>query len=175
MTCDPATQIYPVEEVMLDLLHTAAKVLVIGGRLAYLIPTTYDFTVDDLPKHPCLTIESISEQSLSSRHGRRCVVLVKTDYYYDIHYHAFGEYKKRIMSGEDTGGFPRLKIKLDLALSAAAVQNDAVVKQVSKSSKKRREGRAKQRDWAQQQSLRQAANTENDVHHPEGWECSDST
>ncbi|KAJ1421539.1 S-adenosyl-L-methionine-dependent methyltransferase, partial [Ochromonadaceae sp. CCMP2298] len=34
----PRVQRYEVEEVMLDLLHTAARCLVVGGRLSYLIP-----------------------------------------------------------------------------------------------------------------------------------------
>ena len=50
----PHTQIYRVEEVMLDLLHTAAVSLRVGGVLAYVIPTPYDFDVTDLPWHPCL-------------------------------------------------------------------------------------------------------------------------
>lgn len=61
---------------MLDLLHTAALTLTMygsvflsflfhalfyfnfnrGGHLVYLLPTTYDFTEGDLPKHPCLKL-----------------------------------------------------------------------------------------------------------------------
>ena len=32
-----------------------------GGRLSYLIPTTWDFTTDDLPMHPCLTLRQAIE------------------------------------------------------------------------------------------------------------------
>lgn len=82
----PVTQNYPVEEVMLDLLHTAALTLTMyasvcfsrlfiyyiylfsnipllnfnrGGHLVYLLPTTYDFTEEDLPKHPCLKLVEV--------------------------------------------------------------------------------------------------------------------
>ena len=58
----PSVQSYPVEEVMLDLLHTAAHLLVMGGKLLYLIPTTYDFEITDLPVHPCFIINSTCEQ-----------------------------------------------------------------------------------------------------------------
>ena len=30
-----------------------------GGRLIYLIPTTYDFEVSDLPLHPCLDLGEV--------------------------------------------------------------------------------------------------------------------
>jgi len=73
----PRVQRYEVEEVMLDLLHTAARCLVVGGRLSYLIPTPYDFLPSDLPAHPCLSLERICHQGLSSRHGRRAVVMRK--------------------------------------------------------------------------------------------------
>ena len=94
----PAVQPYPVEEVMLDLLHTAATSLVwsdsttifqcisimnilclrcSGGVLTYLIPTTYDFGTEDLPVHPCLNLLQVCHQPLSARHGRRAVVMRK--------------------------------------------------------------------------------------------------
>jgi hypothetical protein len=44
---------------MLDLLHTSARALVTGGRLAYLIPTTYDFSEGDLPVHPCMEMVKV--------------------------------------------------------------------------------------------------------------------
>ncbi len=46
-------------QVMLDLLHTSARSLVTGGRLAYLIPTTYDFSEADLPVHPCMQMVKV--------------------------------------------------------------------------------------------------------------------
>ena len=61
----PSVQNYPVEEVMLDLLHTAALLLSVTGRLVYLIPTTYDFELTDLPVHPCFVINTTCEQCQS--------------------------------------------------------------------------------------------------------------
>ena len=40
----------------MDLLNLSAQSLVLGGRLVFLLPTTYDFTDDDLPSHPCLEV-----------------------------------------------------------------------------------------------------------------------
>ena len=48
-----------------------------GGRLAYLIPTVLEFTVQDLPIHPCLRFIRLCEQQLSTRHGRHAVLMVK--------------------------------------------------------------------------------------------------
>ena len=76
----PSTQHYPVEEVMLDLLHNAARSLVCGGRLCYLIPTVLQFSVSDLPTHPCLRFVVMCEQQLSTRHGRHAVVMEKYRY-----------------------------------------------------------------------------------------------
>ena len=98
----PATQMYPVEEVMLDLLHTAAKYLVNNGYFTYLIPTPYGFTVDDLPKHPCLKVEMICEQSLSARHGRHAVVMKKVRVYNKESLEEFQAYKSNVLSGNDT-------------------------------------------------------------------------
>jgi hypothetical protein len=44
---------------MLDLLHSSAELLRIGGLLAYILPTPYDFSTKDLPKHPCLELVSL--------------------------------------------------------------------------------------------------------------------
>ena len=35
----PRTEVYDPDEVIVDLLNVAAKTLVLGGRLAYLLPT----------------------------------------------------------------------------------------------------------------------------------------
>lgn len=167
-----ATQSYAVEEVMLDLLHNAARTLVLHGRLTYLIPTTYDFTVDDLPKHPCLKIESICEQSLSTRHGRRCVTCLKVkEYTIDLE-DVYEQYKKLIvaddgdemtdMSGDywdrcgwpleddetDRLGFKLLKTKLEAALSSSAFTNDTVTKHISNACARRKESAARKRESA---------------------------
>jgi len=70
---------YKVPDVMADLLELAAKTLVIGGRLVYWLPTTHEFKLTDLPKHPCLRlINANSFQILSKRWGRRLVTMEKT-------------------------------------------------------------------------------------------------
>lgn len=51
------------------------------GRLVYLFPTTYDFKVEELPVHPCLTLISCSEQQLKCKLARRCVTMEKTSVY----------------------------------------------------------------------------------------------
>jgi tRNA (guanine10-N2)-methyltransferase len=96
----PSTQVYPVEEVMLDLLDNAAKSLVIGGPLVYLIPTTYDFVPNDLPRHPCLQLEEICHQQLSSRHGRRAVVMRKICHLDADKEAEFNQYKVQVLSQE---------------------------------------------------------------------------
>ena len=77
----PQTQPYPVEDVLVDLLDLAAKTLVGGGRLVYLLPTTYDFTDDDLPCHPCLRVVANSEQPMTQKIGRRLITMEKVSEY----------------------------------------------------------------------------------------------
>lgn len=71
-----------------------------GGLLAYLIPTPYDFTVADLPTHPCLDIVQICHQGLSTRHGRRAVVMRKRCEYTTQQHAAYLQYKQQVMSGQ---------------------------------------------------------------------------
>jgi hypothetical protein len=142
-----ATQNYSVEEVMLDLVHNAARTLTMHGRLVYLIPTPYDFTIADLPRHPCLEIIAMSEQSLSTRHGRRLVTMRKIADYSEGYEEEFRQYKAAVLSGEDQG-FGQLKLKLEAALASDAFENDAVVKVISKACSRRREGFVKRRDMA---------------------------
>jgi len=75
------TQPYPVQDVMADLMDVAARTLVLGGRLVYVIPsfaTDFDPAVD-LPRHPCLDRVHVCFQPLSSAElGRRVVVMRKT-------------------------------------------------------------------------------------------------
>ncbi len=60
----PMTKPYPVLDIMIDLLETAAKTLVKGGRLIYLLPTQRDFVDSELLSHPCLRHVSSSSQEL---------------------------------------------------------------------------------------------------------------
>ena len=139
----PATRHYPVEEVMLDLLSSSAYLLQLGGYLAYLIPTPYDFSPDhDLPLHPCLEMIACCKQPLSTRHGRHLVLMRKAKLLTSDLSTEFLAYKQRILSGED--GFGKLMAKLQLALSAEGMHDEKVIKQTSSRCAKRKEKRLKQ-------------------------------
>eukprot|EP00011_Vannellida_sp_DIVA3-517-6-12_P005497 CAMPEP_0114607712 /NCGR_PEP_ID=MMETSP0168-20121206/2206_1 /TAXON_ID=95228 ORGANISM="Vannella sp., Strain DIVA3 517/6/12" /NCGR_SAMPLE_ID=MMETSP0168 /ASSEMBLY_ACC=CAM_ASM_000044 /LENGTH=456 /DNA_ID=CAMNT_0001818591 /DNA_START=39 /DNA_END=1406 /DNA_ORIENTATION=- len=69
---------YAVEEVLYDLLAFAAKMLVLGGRMAYWLPTTVDYQECDVPQHPCLELFGNSEQVMAGRMRRRLITMVKT-------------------------------------------------------------------------------------------------
>lgn len=158
----PATQHYPVEEVMLDLLHTAARILRMDGRLVYLIPTTYDFTMEDLPVHPCLKIVTVCHQELSSRHGRRAVVMQKVKCYDLQEEQNFQDYKRSVLAGNATG-FGQLIGKLERALAGDAHDNSEVAKQYSKQFTKRREKKAKNHKAIQDGSVQLVQKQENDL------------
>lgn len=71
------TQPYAAEDVMSDLLQFAAETLREGGRLVYLLPTTYEYTDADLPRHPQLHVVANSEQKLTTKYARRLITMVK--------------------------------------------------------------------------------------------------
>lgn len=71
------TQPYAAEDVMSDLLQFAAETLREGGRLVYLLPTTYEYTDADLPRHPKLRVVANSEQKLTTKYARRLITMVK--------------------------------------------------------------------------------------------------
>ena len=75
---------YSVADVMSDLLDVAARTLVMGGRLVYIIPSfsnNFDPN-DDLPHHECLRIVHICFQPLSTADlGRRVVAMEKVAEY----------------------------------------------------------------------------------------------
>jgi tRNA (guanine10-N2)-methyltransferase len=73
----PPTQPYAAEDVMNDLLTFAAKTLRVGGRLVYLLPTTYEYTDADLPCHPLLQVIANSEQKLTQKYARRLITMIK--------------------------------------------------------------------------------------------------
>ena len=78
------TKTYPVSDVMADLLDVAAKTLVIGGRVVYIIPSMTDFDVEsDIPQHECLKLLYICYQPLQIELGRRMVTLEKVKDYND--------------------------------------------------------------------------------------------
>eukprot|EP00937_MAST-01D_sp_MAST-1D-sp2_P005527 g5527.t1 len=74
----PQTRPYAPEDVMADLLALAARALTVGGRLVYLLPSTYDYTEADLPRHPCLAVVANSEQPLTLKYARRLITMEKT-------------------------------------------------------------------------------------------------
>jgi hypothetical protein len=77
----PATSTYAAVDVMSDLLEAAARNLIVGGRLAYLLPTAVGYTDAELPIHPCLKVVSNSEQKLSGLLSRRLVTMEKVAEY----------------------------------------------------------------------------------------------
>ena len=79
------TKTYPVSDVMADLLDVAARTLVLGGRLVYIIPSMTDFNVDsDLPQHECLKLVYICYQPLQIELGRRMVTMEKVKDYNEM-------------------------------------------------------------------------------------------
>jgi len=76
------TKPYVVSDVMADLLDVAARTLVLGGRLVYIIPSMRDFNPEtDLPRHDCLKLIHVCFQSLQIEFGRRVVTMEKTKEY----------------------------------------------------------------------------------------------
>ena len=76
------TKPYAVSDVMADLLDMAARTLVMGRRLVYIIPSFRDFDVaTDLPQHECLEIKHTCYQPLSTELGRRMVTMKKVHEY----------------------------------------------------------------------------------------------
>ena len=153
----PATQMYPVEEVMLDLLHTAAKYLVMNGYFTYLIPTPYGFSIDDLPKHPCLKLEMMCEQCLSARHGRHAIVMKKYREYTRDLYDEFQTYKISILSGNDLHFgtlLNRLKNALEEDRLSIVKEDSNIIERRSKSCIRRLESKQKRHEkWKEKEVL----------------------
>ncbi|CAI5460715.1 unnamed protein product [Closterium sp. Yama58-4] len=80
----PSTAPYSLEECLHDLLDTAARLLVIGGRLVYFYPAAREeYVPEEIPGHPCLKLVANSEQILTKRWSRRLVTMVKVAPYSD--------------------------------------------------------------------------------------------
>ncbi|KAI3434388.1 hypothetical protein D9Q98_002466 [Chlorella vulgaris] len=78
----PSTAPYTVAECMHDLLDCAARLLVVGGRLAYWLPAAPDFySEEEVPRHPALQLVANCEQLLSSRYSRRLIIMQKVQRY----------------------------------------------------------------------------------------------
>lgn len=58
-------------------LRYAADVLVVGGRLVYWLPTTPDYTPEDVPQHPALQLVHNAEQPLTTRMSRRLITMTR--------------------------------------------------------------------------------------------------
>ncbi|KAF9100577.1 hypothetical protein BGX29_006471 [Mortierella sp. GBA35] len=73
----PPTKPYEMSEVVADLLMFAVKNLTRGGRLVYWLPTvTEDYTIDDLPTHPCMELVANCEQAFG-QWSRRLITMEK--------------------------------------------------------------------------------------------------
>lgn len=143
----PSTQSYAVEEVMLDLLECSAMLLKLEGALCYLIPTPYDFSLGDLPSHPCFELEHLCLQTLSTRHGRHAVTLRKKREYTSQLKEEFLAYKERVLAGED-GHFDQLARKLEAALAPGSRENEAVIIRSSRKSSRRHAAKLKRKEHA---------------------------
>lgn len=91
-----------------DLLDLAARMLELGGRLVYLLPTTYDFTDEDLPRHPCLAAVANSEQPLNQKMGRRLITMAKVAEYDDGQAAAY----KAVAEGSSARPFAQLRERM---------------------------------------------------------------
>ena len=74
----PMTKPYHARDLMADLIDTAARLLVEGGRLVYLLPVVIEeYDESQVPQHPCLAIIANSEQRLSMKLARRLITMEK--------------------------------------------------------------------------------------------------
>mmetsp|Transcript_7434 Transcript_7434/g.8544 ORF Transcript_7434/g.8544 Transcript_7434/m.8544 type:complete len:267 (-) Transcript_7434:425-1225(-) len=74
----PQTQVYDSHDLMPDLVDNAARLLVLGGRLVYLLPVaTESYTDELLPTHPCLRLVANSEDFLTMKISRRLITMEK--------------------------------------------------------------------------------------------------
>lgn len=59
-------------------IQVAAQTLVVGGKLCYLLASTWDFDLArDLPRHPCLQLSHHSVQGLTQQLCRRLITMTK--------------------------------------------------------------------------------------------------
>ncbi|KAG7469916.1 hypothetical protein MATL_G00133890 [Megalops atlanticus] len=75
----PVSMAYHLSDIFSDLLRFAARYLVMGGRLVYWLPVYRpEYREEMIPLHPCLTLISNCEQTLSSHTSRRLITMEKT-------------------------------------------------------------------------------------------------
>lgn len=59
------------------ILEFSAKVLVVGGKLVYWLPTTPEYREEDVPTHPGLKLLFNCEQPLTTRMSRRMITMIR--------------------------------------------------------------------------------------------------
>lgn len=75
-----STEVYEGKKVFWDLMELADRVLKVGGRLVFLLPTERELYDDKaLPRHPRLEIIANSENVLSRKISRRLITMVKLE------------------------------------------------------------------------------------------------
>uniref|UniRef100_A0A8C2C2E3 tRNA (guanine(10)-N(2))-methyltransferase n=1 Tax=Cyprinus carpio TaxID=7962 RepID=A0A8C2C2E3_CYPCA len=75
----PVSMAYHLSDIFADLLNFAAHHLVLGGRLVYWLPIYRpEYCEEMVPLHPCLTLISNCEQTLSSHTSRRLITMEQT-------------------------------------------------------------------------------------------------
>ena len=77
----PRTEQYDPDDVLVDLLDVASRTLVLGGRIAYLLPTFGEHKEKEVPEHPCLEFISNSEEKLQTNVSRRLITMKKVKEY----------------------------------------------------------------------------------------------
>lgn len=103
----PSTVPYPFSECMDDLLDGAARMLRVGGRLAFFLPAAASAEdaasagADEVPSHPAMELRASSMQLLSTRWGRRLVTFEKTRAY-DVE--AAAEARRALAEAREAGG-----------------------------------------------------------------------
>ncbi|XP_061115117.1 tRNA (guanine(10)-N2)-methyltransferase homolog isoform X1 [Conger conger] len=80
----PVSMEYHLSDIFRDLLNFASRYLVMGGRLVYWLPiyrperVCCRYQEEMIPLHPCLSLISNCEQTLSSHTSRRLITMEKT-------------------------------------------------------------------------------------------------
>ncbi|KAI7836781.1 hypothetical protein COHA_009361 [Chlorella ohadii] len=88
----PSTDPYSAAECMHDLLETAARLLVVGGRLVYFLAAAPGFySEEEVPQHPMLEVVYNCEQHLTTRYTRRLITMQKVKRYDAAEAQAFYE------------------------------------------------------------------------------------
>ncbi len=69
---------YELSDIMCDILDMSARILRIGGRLVYLLPSSWDLDpLREVPGHPCLDLVAISTQGLTFQQCRHAITMEK--------------------------------------------------------------------------------------------------